>query len=68
MAHCKKCDMVGYTSEIPAPVAAMFYQVVVVAVRLYGSESWCLPSTALSVLEGFHVEAARRIAGMRPRK
>ena len=45
--------------EIPAPVAAMFYQAVVVAVLLYGSESWYLPPTALNVLEGFHVEAPR---------
>ena len=46
----------------------MFYQAVVVAVLLYGSESWCLPSSALDVLEGFHVEATRRITRMRPRK
>ena len=53
---------------VPAPVVAMFYQVVVAAVILYGSESWCLPSLALEVLEGFHVEAARRITGMRSQK
>ena len=53
---------------VPAPAGRMFYQTVVVVVRLYGSESWCLPSLALDVLEGFHVVAARRITGIRPRK
>ena len=53
---------------VPAPVDSMFYQAVVVVVLLYGSKSWCLPSSALDVLEGFHVEAARRITRMRPRK
>ena len=53
---------------VPAPVGGMFYQAVVVAVLLYSSKLWCLPSSALDVLEGFHVEAARRITRMRPRK
>ena len=52
---------------VPAPVGGMFYQAVVVAVLLYGSESWCLPSSALDILEGFHVEATRRITRIRPR-
>ena len=52
---------------VPAPMGGMFYHAVVIAVLLYGSESWCLPSLALDVLEGFHVEAAQRITGMRPR-
>ena len=54
--------------EVPAPVAGMFYQAVVAAVLLYGSESWVLPPSALKVLEGFHVEAARRMTGMRPQR
>ena len=49
-------------------MAGMFYQAVVAAVLLYGSESWVLPPSALKVLEGFHVEAARRMTGMRPQK
>ena len=44
----------------------MFYQAVVAAVLLYGSKSWCLPSSTLSVLEEFQVEAAQRITGIRP--
>jgi len=46
----------------------MFYQAVVAAVLLYGSESWSLPPQALKLLEGFHVEAARRLTGMMPKK
>ena len=54
--------------EVPAPVAGMFYQAVVATVLLYGSESWVLPPSALKVLEGFHVEATRRMTGMRPQR
>ena len=56
------------TEEIPAPVAGMFYQAVTAAVLLYGSESWCLPPSALKVLEGFHTVASRRLTGMMPKK
>ena len=54
--------------EVPAPVAGMFYQAVVAAVLLYGSESWVVLAYDLRALEGFHVEAARRLTGMRPKK
>ena len=46
----------------------MLYQAVVAAVLLYGSESWVLPPSALKVPEGFHVEAARQMTGMRPQR
>ena len=54
--------------SVPAPVAGMFYQAVVAAILLYGSETWVAPPHELRALEGFHVEAARRITGMRPKK
>ena len=54
--------------SVPAPVAGMFYQAVVAAVLLYGSESWVLPAAQLRALEGFHVECARRLTGLRPRR
>ena len=54
--------------EVPAPVAGMFYQAVVAAVLLYGSKSWSISAYDLRALEGFHVEAARRLTGMRPTK
>ena len=53
---------------VPPPVAGMFYQAVVAAVLLYGSESWVVSAYDLRALEGFHVEAARRLTGMRPKK
>ena len=46
----------------------MFYQAVVAAVLLYGSESWVPSTFDLRALKGFHVEAARRLTGMRPTK
>ena len=54
--------------SVPRPVAGMFYQAVVASQLLYGSETWVLPPSGLKCLEGFHVEAARRLTGMRPRK
>ena len=35
---------------------------------LYGSEVWVLLDALLARLGGFHVECARRLTGMRPRK
>ena len=64
----RRLSKVLATEEVPAPVAGMFYQAVVAAVLLYGSESWSLPPRALKVLEGSHVEAAHRLTGMRPVK
>ena len=53
---------------MPPRVAGMYYQAVIASVLLYGSESWVVSPTVLRELEGFHVEAARRLTGMRPRK
>ena len=44
----------------------MFYKATVQAIVLYGSESWNLTTTALKCLEGFHLRAARRMAGKMP--
>ena len=41
---------------------------VVASVLLYGSKSWVVSPSALRELEGFNVEAAWRLTGMRPRK
>ena len=54
--------------SVPPRVAGMFYQAVMASALLYGSESWVVSPSALRGLEGFHVEAARRLAGMRPWK
>ena len=50
--------------EVPVPVAGVFYQDIVAAVLLYGSESWVLPPSGLKV-EDVHVETARRMTGIR---
>ena len=54
--------------SVPSRVAGMFYQAVVASFLLSGSESWVVSLSALQELDGFHVEAARRLTGMHPRK
>ena len=49
--------------EVQPRVAGMFYQVVVVTVLLYGSETWCITDTTQRPLDSFHVEATRRNTG-----
>ena len=46
----------------------MFYRATVQSILLYGSESWTVAPANLAMMEGFHVNAARRMAGMMPRK
>jgi hypothetical protein len=43
-------------------VATKFYKAVVQVVLLYGSETWNLMKAVLAWLEGFHVQAAYRMA------
>ena len=64
----ERLSKVNANESVPAPVAGMFYQAIVAAVLLYGCENWILPPSQLRALEGFHVECARRLTGMRPRK
>ena len=54
--------------SVPARVAGMYYQAVIASVLLYDSKSWVVSPSMLRELEGFHMEAARRLTGMRPRK
>jgi hypothetical protein len=50
-------------SENVSPfVAARFYQAIVQAILLYGSESWVISTTAMARLEGFHIHCAYRMA------
>jgi hypothetical protein len=60
----KRVSKILTREEVPAPVAGMFYQAVVALVILYEGESWGLPPSGIKVLEGFHVEAARRRTGI----
>ena len=54
--------------SVPPCVAGMFYQAVVASVLLYGSESWVVLPATLRELSNFHVEAARRLTCIHPRK
>lgn len=54
--------------NVPGSAAGMFYQAVVAAVLLYGSETWVVLPLTLRSLPGFHIEAARRLTGMQPTK
>ena len=54
--------------SVPGPVAGLFYPAVVVFQRLYGSETWVLSPSVLQCLEGFHVEAVRRLTSTRPQR
>ena len=47
-------------------VCGVFYKATVQAVLLFGSETWKLSPLSLKSLEGFHIRAARRMAGMMP--
>jgi hypothetical protein len=50
-------------SENASPhISARFYQAIVQAILLYGSETWVLSQTALAWIEGFHICAAYRMA------
>ena len=46
----------------------MFYWATVQSILLYGSETWTVAPADLAMMEGFHVQADRRMAGMLPRK
>ena len=50
------------SQNVAPSAAARFYQAIVQAVLLYGSETWVLSRTALARLEGFHIRAAYRMA------
>jgi hypothetical protein len=47
-------------------VCGVFYKATVQAVLLFGSETWKLSPSSLKSLEGFHVRAARCMAGKMP--
>ena len=49
-------------------VCGMFYKATVQAVLLFRSETWNVTPAILRSLEGFHVRAARRMAGRVPKR
>jgi hypothetical protein len=46
----------------------IFYKATVQSILLFGSETWNLSPQSLKCLEGFHLRAAWRMAGKRPKK
>jgi hypothetical protein len=46
----------------------IFYKATVRLILLFGSETWNLSPVSLKCLEGFHLRAAWRMAGKRPKK
>ncbi|KAL7537800.1 hypothetical protein ACHAXR_008089 [Thalassiosira sp. AJA248-18] len=70
---CKSWRMLSRllrAESIPSRVCGMFYQAVVQAILLFGSETWALtPSTMNSCLKGFHIRSTYRMARVnKPRK
>ncbi len=49
-------------------MSGMFYKATVQAVLLHGSEMWCLSSSSVKRLEGFHICAAGQMTGNRPKR
>ncbi len=57
-----RVGQVFWSENALPPIAARFYQAIVQAILLYGSETWVISRTALARLEGFHIRAAYRMA------
>jgi hypothetical protein len=55
------------TENATPRVCGVFYKATVMAVLLFGSETWSLAPSSLKRLEGFHLRAAWRMAGKGPR-
>ena len=51
-AAWERISVVIAKEDVPPPVAGMFYQAVVAAVLLYGSETWVIPTHDLRFLNG----------------
>jgi len=47
---------------------SIFYKAAVQSILLFGSKTWNLSPQSLKCLEGFHLRAAWRMAGKRPKK
>ncbi len=57
-----RVDQVLRSKNATPQVVAKFYKAVVQAVLLYDSKTWNLTKAVLAWLEGFHVQAAYRMA------
>jgi hypothetical protein len=61
-AQLRKARAVWARQNVAPFAAVRFYQAIVQAVLLYGSETWVISWTALARLEGFHIRVAYRMA------
>jgi hypothetical protein len=57
-----RIGQVLWSKNVSPFVAARFYQAIIQAILLYGSESWFISWTAMARLKGFHICAAYRMA------
>jgi hypothetical protein len=57
-----RVGQVLWTENASPPIAARFYQAIVQAILLHGSETWVISRTTLARLKGFHIRAAYRMA------
>jgi hypothetical protein len=56
-------------SENASPRACgIFYKSIVQSILLFGNETWNFSQSSLKLLEGFHIRAAWRMAGKRPKR
>ena len=65
-ATWERLSRVMRSEHASSRVCGLFYKATVQAVLLFGSETWNVTPAILRGLEGFHVWAARRMAGMMP--
>jgi hypothetical protein len=56
------------TENASPRMSKVFYKTTVQAVLLYGSETWSLSPSSVKCLEGFHICAAWRMTGNRPKR
>jgi hypothetical protein len=57
-----RVGQVLWSKNVSPFVAARFYQAIIQAILLYGSESWVISRTAMAQLEGFHICVVYRMA------
>ena len=66
-SHITTSRLHDFRTSTPRTCGA-FYKATVMAVLLFGSETWNLAPSSLKRLEGFHIRAAWHMAGTGPRQ
>ena len=73
MKNARKCwarlSELLRSENLPPRVSGMFYQAVVMAIHLFGSETWNLTLLAMKRLDGFHIRHAyQMVVDNKPRR